>query len=547
MSYKTVGYPQFNLRMKKCSLILFISFIAGFTGILSAQNRFWVAAGASNWNNSANWSTTSGGAGGASIPGTGGSEVPVFNASGLGNCNLDIAPIVPGITVNGYTGTINLLGNNLTTTGTSTFTTGTISNSGAAAAVVLNTTLTTTFNGTLFSANISGSSGRIFFSGSTFNGTVSVIKTDNNTDNGAGGNTFSNTLTIGNSGTGEFRFGNTNPDIFSALVVNVNGTGIVSLARTGVGNQFNQNIIINYNATGDVVFGANGGTSTLATGRTISIGTVGGSGCGDLSLRALTQVGATAQSISLSGNTSATLSLTSSNFAAAVTLSSPRFALSANTFQGAVTMTKVDGASDNLTGGNTFQSTTSITNSGSGELNFGNTNPDIFSNNVTLTNTSTGRIQIGVNAAGNIINGNLTVNHGGNSTANTIIGRNATATVAINGTVTLNNSNADLGAGIIIANDADVTINGNIIVSSTLGHGIYFGNASGTVTQTAGSLTSGVYTAGNLSLSRFTQTSTAANAVTAYRFKFAYHQQLISIWGKCKFSCSTAYNKRYYV
>lgn len=511
MSSKTVGYLQ-SQNMKKFLLILSVCLCTGFTGNLLAQNRFWVAASASNWNNTANWSVSSGGPGGASVPGTGGSEIPVFNAGGAGNCNLDITPIVPGITVNGYTGTIDLQGRNLTTTGTNTFTTGTISNTGGAAAVVLNTTLTTTFNGTLFTASISGSSGRIFFNGSTFNGTVNVIKTDNNTDNGNGGNTFANTLTLGNSGTAEFRLGNTNPDIFNAaVVININSTGDVSLARTGVGNQFNQNITINYNSNGEVFFGANGGTSTLANGRTLSIGTVGGSGCGNLSLRNFTQVGATSQTITLSGNTSATLSFNNSNFAAAVNITSPRYNMTASTFQGVVNMVKPDGGSDNLTGGNTFQGVTTITNNGTGELNFGNTNPDIFNNNLTLINTSSGRIQIGLNAAGNVINGNLTINYNGNSTINCIIARNAGSTATINGTLTLNNNNADTGGGIIIANDGEVTINGNVIASSTNGRGVYFGNGSGSVNQIAGNISTGTFNAGSLSFSRFTQTSTAAN------------------------------------
>lgn len=497
--------------MKKIVLILLVSLVTGFTENLFAQNRFWVAASASNWNNSANWSTTSGGPGGASIPGTGGSEVPVFNASGAGNCNLDISPVVSGITVNGYTGTIDLVGRNLTTTGTNTFTTGTVSNTGAASAVILNTTLTTTFNGTLFNANISGNSGRIFFSGSVFNGTVNVIKTDNNTDNGNGGNAFNNTLTLGYSGTAEFRLGNTNPDIFSAVILNVNGTGDISLARTATGNQFNQNITVNYNSTGEVLFGNNGGTSTLASGRTIGIGTVGASGCGNLVLRNFTQVGSTTQSITLSGNTTAILSFNNTNFAAAVNLTSPRYAMSGATFQGAVTLVKPDGGSDNLTGGNTFEGVTTITNNGTGELNFGNTNPDIFNNNLTLTNTSSGRIQIGLNAAGNQINGNLTINYNGNSNINCIIARNAGSTVTINGTVTLNNNNADTNGGIILANDGAVTINGNIIASSTSGRGVYFGNASGMVTQTAGNISTGTFTGGTLSFSTFVQTSTAAN------------------------------------
>jgi hypothetical protein len=501
--------------MKKYLLVLLISFITGFTGNLFAQNRFWVAASASNWNNTANWSTTSGGAGGASVPGTGGSEVPVFNASGLGNCNLDIAPVVPGITVNGYTSTIDLLGNNLTTTGVNLFTTGTISNSGAAASVVLNTTGLTTFNGTLFTANISGSSGRLLFNGSTFNGTISVTKTGNTNDDGTGNNTFGNSVTLQNSSANRLRMATTTRDIFNGVLNLIsNGAGALELAYSSAGNQLNNNIILTYTTPGIISFGLTTGTSTLLAGRTLTIGGFGGSGCGSLYLGGFSQAGATPQTITLAGNTTATLAFVNSNFAAPVTLTSPRFGLGGSTFQSTVTLEKVDGTSDNLTGGNTFQGVTQITNSGSGELNFGNTNPDIFNNNVTLTNTATGRIQIGLNAAGNVITGNLTINHGGTGNINTVIGRNASATVAITGTVTLNNTGTDPNGGIIIAQDADVTINGNIIVSSTNGRGVYFGNASGTVTQTGGNVSSGTFTGGNLSFSRFTQTSTVANTLT---------------------------------
>ena len=100
------------------------------TGCISAASaqRFWVASTASNWNNSANWSTTSGGPGGASVPGP--SEVVTFNATRNGNCTIDIPVTIAGITVNGYTGNIDINGFDLTTTGANSFTTGTISNSG---------------------------------------------------------------------------------------------------------------------------------------------------------------------------------------------------------------------------------------------------------------------------------------------------------------------------------------------------------------------------------------------------------------------------------
>src|SRR5688572_7562109 len=80
-----------------------------------AANRYWIATTPGNWNSATNWSVTSGGAGGASVPGSG--DVAIFDGFGgrNGNCNLDIAPTVGGITISGYTGTIDLLGNTLTT------------------------------------------------------------------------------------------------------------------------------------------------------------------------------------------------------------------------------------------------------------------------------------------------------------------------------------------------------------------------------------------------------------------------------------------------
>jgi hypothetical protein len=74
------------------SLFLFHSFNA------SAANRFWVSAVASNWNNTANWSNVSGGAGGFSIPGVG--DAVIFNNARVGNCTLDIPGTVLSFTIN---------------------------------------------------------------------------------------------------------------------------------------------------------------------------------------------------------------------------------------------------------------------------------------------------------------------------------------------------------------------------------------------------------------------------------------------------------------
>ncbi len=554
----------------------------GIVHPLIAQ-KTWIAAGASNWNNGANWSP-------AGVPGP--ADAVTFNATGLGNCTLDVAPNVAGITVNGYTGVIDLNGFDLTTTGTNTFTSGTINNSGAAAAVTLNTTTTTTFNGTAFGADINGSTGRIFFNGSIFNGAVTVTKTDNNNDASTGNNVFNGLTSITNVGGGYVLLGNGNPDQFNAattfsnngsyrfyfahnhngstttftdLTLNTNksggtdpwsflvaentnssfsisGTLTINCAGTlesnhrfltGTGSSasyggtvtlnvtntsaatdiqmgvngtsvYNGNIVIgNTGAASEIYFNDNGSaSSTLAAGRTVSITSFT---AGRLSLE---RFDATEnQSITISG--SARLDVgPGGTFAGNVEFIAPRIFLNGITVNGTSTLEKTGATNDDSTGGNTFTGTCTLTNSGSGEFNLANTNPDTFSNGLTITNTGTSRVQIGINSAGNIISGGLTINHGGNASAavNTILARNAGSTVTINGTATLNSTNSNASSGIIIANDGSATINGDIIVTSTNGRGVAFGNASGTVTQNAGfAISQGVVSAGTLTFSRFTQ------------------------------------------
>ena len=85
-------------------------------------DRFWVRlaiSGTGNWSDTANWSATSGGAGGASVPGSG--DVANFNLNGLASCRLNISIDVGGITsTTAYIGTIDAATDNLNhTLGTS--------------------------------------------------------------------------------------------------------------------------------------------------------------------------------------------------------------------------------------------------------------------------------------------------------------------------------------------------------------------------------------------------------------------------------------------
>lgn len=67
--------------------------------------RFWVTGGTGNWNSTTNWSATTGGASGASVPST--SDTATYDASsGAGTATLDISPTVQTLTMTGFTGTL---------------------------------------------------------------------------------------------------------------------------------------------------------------------------------------------------------------------------------------------------------------------------------------------------------------------------------------------------------------------------------------------------------------------------------------------------------
>jgi len=529
--------------MNKPLLSYLTVFILLLISQISVGQRFWVAAGASNWNNTSNWSTTSGGAGGASVPGP--SDAVTFNANGLGNCTLDVAPNVAGITVNGYTGIIDINGFNLTTTGTNSFVSGTINNGGAAAAITLNTTGTSTFSGTTFGANVNGSTGRIFFNGSVFNGSVTVNKTANNNDTSTGGNTFSGSVTLTNGSTTQFRLGGTNPDIFNGTLALISGnSGPLEVAYSSAANQINHNVTVTYNATGLISIGAGGGTATLAASRTISVAGFGASGCGNLTLARLTQAGGTAQNISLGGNDTAILTLGPlSNFSGALTTTTPSILFNSSSFQ-AVTVTKTGSAVDNSRGGNTFNGAMTVNNQG-GDFAMG-TNAadagDTWNAPAIFNNTGGNRIRIAEDNAGSVFQSSATFN---NTSATDIqsriqISRFATASVTFNGTTTFTNNAAggdihisyeagssttfngpviiNSNAGVTnvenwIGNAGDVNFNGSVTVTSS--DRVAFSQGSGLSTMTAGntiSIGGGGFTGSELAIRNFTQAgSTAMN------------------------------------
>jgi hypothetical protein len=103
-----------------CLCLVFILYLPCQT---KAANRFWISAAPSNWNNTANWSNVSGGAGGFSVPVAG--DAVTFNNVRRGSCLIDAAVNILTLTINaGYTGTITQGAHTMAVANNATFSAG---------------------------------------------------------------------------------------------------------------------------------------------------------------------------------------------------------------------------------------------------------------------------------------------------------------------------------------------------------------------------------------------------------------------------------------
>lgn len=127
-------------------------------------NRYWISDVAANWNDTANWSTSSGGSGGASVPGS--SDVAIFDAQGTGNCRLNAAIDVAGISFAGYTATLDGASDDLDHT---VGTTGVVYSSGTPTFSLGDGTWTCSGHWDVRSVTVSYNSGTLVLSGASKN------------------------------------------------------------------------------------------------------------------------------------------------------------------------------------------------------------------------------------------------------------------------------------------------------------------------------------------------------------------------------------------
>ena len=230
--------------MKPVLTLLTIALSAIISINVSAANRFWVAAAPSNWNNTANWSNVSGGAGGFSVPGVG--DAVTFNNVRVGDCTIDMPGTVLSFTVAaGYTGTIFQGVNIVSTVNNASFASGTFSGSTGNITIGGNVT----FSGGVFtggSGNIT-IGGNAAFTGGTFSGGSGNMTIGGNFT--LNGTTFTSTTAIlefdGDATFTSPTFTNNNGTVrFSATVVTttIAGTSPVFYNLEFKGNGFNYNI-----------------------------------------------------------------------------------------------------------------------------------------------------------------------------------------------------------------------------------------------------------------------------------------------------------------
>jgi hypothetical protein len=261
----------------------------------------------------------------------------------------------------------------------------------------------------VFNGNVTFVSPRVLLNGTTYNGTAYIEQNGNTGMSGDGGNTFNGATTIVNSGTSYLTSANSNPDTFNGVLTLTNtGSNGLYIADKAAGNVFNNNIIVNSTAGNGVYFCNNSSaTASLASGKTITVGT--SFTTGTLGLIRFTQLGSATQTLTLTGTSTLTVG-PSSTFNGNVTFKSPQVYLQGCTYNGTTYIEKT-GATSNLgNGGNTFNATTTLVNSGSGYFATAFVSPDIFNADVTATNTGSSWVALSDNAVGTQFNGNIIVN-----------------------------------------------------------------------------------------------------------------------------------------
>lgn len=339
----------------------------------------WTGATNHNWNTTTNWTPNG-------TPGS--SDNVTLNSSGNSPI-LQNNVTVTNLTITG--GTFDCHGDTITVNGASSFGTCTITNG-----ILKLRSSSNTFGATTVDIPVDAVVGTIQFNGATFNKKVTVEVTSTSASTSNGGNTFNDTLIIyrSNVGNGTVTLANSTANTYNKLVTLRNvGTG--GLQTTGTGrSKFNENIVIECSGAGGINIGTVSGGDTLASGKTITIGSNGFT-AGTLVLRNFVQVGSTAQSLTLSATT---FNMIGCTFNGNVVFSANALLCKQTVFNGKANLTNSNTSNTTVTcdGGNTFNAPATINQLGTGSSNryrFGVTLNDAFNDSLVLYCASGGELR----------------------------------------------------------------------------------------------------------------------------------------------------------
>ncbi len=269
----------------------------GVTLSYTSSYYYWVGGPGGSWNNSANWSGTSGGTGGAGIPNE--TETAIFDSGNTNSANINTNISIGNIKIkSGYTGTITeATSSTITMSGTTTVSGGTLVLAGTNSilgGVVL--------NGGVIDINNAGAIGTstLTITGGTIDNTSGgpITLSANNSQNWNGSFTLGGTNVL-NFGTGTITLGTTTTVTINGtsttLVIDAVVSGAYGLTKAGAGsltlNRVNTHSggttlsggtlnINNSSAFGSGVFSQTGGalkvygSTTIVTNSTITSGTV---------------------------------------------------------------------------------------------------------------------------------------------------------------------------------------------------------------------------------------------------------------------------------
>jgi len=527
------------------TLALLITF--GIADPVQAANRYWIASGTANWNSTVNWSTTSGGTSGASVPGS--SDVAIFNNGGLGNCNLNATVTVSSLIINStYTGTITQGANPVTVSGAVTLAGGTLLGSGGT--MTFNAAFSQSGTGFTLPATLNMGGGAWTYT----SGTMDVI-TNNSTVVFSGSTSFTGSLTLNNA-----NFNNTTPwpsstTLASGTTLTISGnmtmSGTAALNFTGSTINLPGNLNLTNTATGgggSTVLAFTGTTnqsitSTLAINQSSLPSININKSSGTLILPAL---------ISMAGNnwtyTTGTIDATTNN-------STVVFGGN-TTITGSHTLNNINfnnttpwPATTTLASGTTLSAAGTVTMSGTAALNFNNGTVSLLGN-LNLTNTATGSggstSFVFAGTTNQSITSALTLNQ---SSLPSITINKSSGTLTLPALITMAGNNWTYVAGTIDAttNNSTVAFAGNTTItgSHTLNN-ITFSNttpwpetttlASGTTLTTSGTMNmsgtaalnfsgGAINLLGNLNL---TNTATGSGGSTVLAFTGTTNQSIIS-------------------